>query len=590
MKIRISLMSCIAGGLLFFLAPAAHAQVNPVTPCCASAAPQRTSQTNVPRAKPNPIPAQASRAPSSQVKYKGIWEPISYPDDLQFYDVFFTTADEGWIAGGASELSGGVILHTTDGGDRWEIQLGDPQSSDSAFKELRFLDRTQGWAVQRTPLAHNLMHTRDGKNWILAGEIPKHHTDYMFTSEKTGVLLEGSRINITADGGRSWKQVFECAAKVQIEGLWQNVICNWSRLQFLTPSIGYAVAGKNKNVFLAKTSDGGATWKLLVSELTNEADDVFFLDENTGFVRVGGPETGQLYKTADGGQTWTGMAAAPGKRILFADPEVGWAMNYRKVSFTTDGGNRWNSREYPFPVPLEAFSLPQRDRGYIVGEHGMIYRYRMVPLDYAAKGMIPAPLISGIDSPLEAQMEQLATQVQEMAKVAGVPPVSTADVSAWQSQANSAAGGSGMNSAGGGSTFVPGTGAPVNSGAGTSGVAGTAPSASSTDAAGGGFTQDVGLSGAAANAFVQDAGQAQATLNTVTTQVPQFVGKYKNLNLLLVGFQTAVQLPAQLQTLKQSFQNLKSIHDPQTFTAAVSDVQTKTMGILQMVRMAFQKR
>jgi hypothetical protein len=35
--------------------------------------------------------------------------------------------------------------------------------------------------------------------------------------------------------------------------------------------------------------------------------------------------------------------------------------------------------------------LVARDRGYAVGGHGMVYRYRVVPVDYAAKGMIAAP-------------------------------------------------------------------------------------------------------------------------------------------------------------------------------------------------------
>ena len=39
----------------------------------------------------------------------------------------------------------------------------------------------------------------------------------------------------------------------------------------------------------------------------------------------------------------------------------------------------------PFSYGVEAFSLPTRDRGYVVGDHGMIYRYRIVPIDYKAK-------------------------------------------------------------------------------------------------------------------------------------------------------------------------------------------------------------
>jgi hypothetical protein len=39
-------------------------------------------------------------------------------------------------------------------------------------------------------------------------------------------------------------------------------------------------------------------------------------------------------------------------------------------------------------------SLPARDHGYAVGNHGMVYRYRVVPIDYTSKGMIAAPSIA----------------------------------------------------------------------------------------------------------------------------------------------------------------------------------------------------
>jgi len=37
--------------------------------------------------------------------------------------------------------------------------------------------------------------------------------------------------------------------------------------------------------------------------------------------------------------------------------------------------------------------LPTPDRGYVVGDHGMIYRYRVVPIEYTAKGMVEAPMM-----------------------------------------------------------------------------------------------------------------------------------------------------------------------------------------------------
>src|SRR5207248_3928233 len=95
------------------------------------------------------------------------------------------------------------------------------------------------------------------------------------------------------------------------------------------------------------------------------AENVFFIDENTGYVRIGYPDTGLLYRTADGGQTWNRMAASPGVSIRFADPEVGWAFHYGKLSYTTGGGKMWTSRTFHFPARLNAFSIPNRHRAYV---------------------------------------------------------------------------------------------------------------------------------------------------------------------------------------------------------------------------------
>ena len=583
-------------------------------------APQANAQTRSVPPQVRPAPA-APISSSQQPKFKGIWEPVSYPDDVKWFDVFFATADEGWVAGGASEIAGGMIIHTSDGGDHWDVQYGDLQSADRAVTKLRFLDQTHGWAVQSSGGGQSrLLHTRDGKFWMLAGTIDAYAVDYMFTTETYGAQITKGVIRITQDGGRSWKPVFQCVGKVQVDGLSRNVNCEFQRLQVVSPNVAYVVAkgsmDAHKNLFLAKTTDGGMSWTMTTQELP-DAEDMFFIDENTGFIRAGFADSGQIYKTTDGGQTWVGMAASPGRRLQFADPEVGWSVLYRKVSFTTDGGNRWNSREYPFPTSASAFSLSRRDRGYVVGEHGMIYRYRIVPVEYASKGMIPAPLLSGIDSPLEVQVQQLATQVQQLAKDAGVPPMDF-------TQGTSPAGGpggfsnSGTNptgtspSASGATAFNPGSaisnasfpisvpGCPALGMTGTSTAMGNnMPSSTTYNAAGTtvpatGFTQDTANTPptnapVTSGGFVQDTGEANTTLMAVSTTVPQFVDKYRNLNLTLTGWQTAAQMPATVLCLKQSFQALKNVKDPQATMAAVTNIQGQVGGLLRMVRMAFSK-
>jgi photosystem II stability/assembly factor-like uncharacterized protein len=188
-------------------------------------------------------------------KFKAIWEPANVKEDLELLAVYFVSPDEGWVAGGKDVVDGGVILHTQDGGKSRQTELGDPQSSDRAYRDLRFLGPKLGWAVQSTGVGdHTLLHNTDGESWSASGTVGQFRSDYLFTS-----------------------------------------------------------------------------------------------------------------------------------------PEVGWMMRYRNMTYTTNGGKSWVSREIGFPETVNAFSLVRRDCGYAVGSHGMVYRFRVVPIDYTAKGMLPAP-------------------------------------------------------------------------------------------------------------------------------------------------------------------------------------------------------
>ena len=465
-----------------------------------------------------------------QSPLKAIWEPVNYPEDLELTDVFFVTDQEGWVAGGKDALHGGVILHTSDGGDHWDVQVGDPESSDRAINGLRFIDPTHGWATQTTGSDERLLHTTDGVHWQSAGKIKEHYADYQFTSNSNGVAVHSANIYATRDGGRTWDVVSQCRSKAEVDGLAREVDCEWVRLQFLTPQTGYAVgkSGSLDLAFIARTDDGGQSWNVRTSPVSGRPEDAFFIDERTGYIRTGAPDTGQLSKTTDGGATWQGMAGSPGKRIAFADPQVGWSVLYDKVSFTNDGGDRWSSREYRFPASVNAFSLPRRDRGYVVGDHGMIYRYRLVPTTYTAKGVIEAPRLPLIDFTVPTEIVQLSAEAHSL--------------QATLKEANTA-------KSDGGTTTVAGATEPAS------------------------VTQQITT--------------AENTLNDIAVQAPAFVSRYRNLNLLMVGLQMASTLPQQIVDLKQSLAALKTGKDAQTRVTAVTDLTTKLQGVIAFMNTNF---
>lgn len=327
--------------------------------------------------------AQARSSATAKPKFKAIWEPINYKQDLPLFDVFFVSKEEGWVSGGA-----GTILHTKNGGDTWTAELGgDPHAEGPGLKHLFFADATHGWAQSW----NTLFRTTDGESWQqVTGDI---RGDVGFVSDLKGFRAYGTKISATNDGGENWKDTFVCRAKMEVNGLTQEKDCDLESFHFPTATVGYVVGEARVTV---KTADGGDTWNVLVGpEEPNDqrVHDVFFLDANTGYeVRAGG----KLKRTTDGGQTWQGVIAqldTTYAKVKFADQEVGWSCLGETWAYSVDGGKHWTTRQVHFPTGVVSFSLPTRDRGYVVGDHGMIYRYRIVPIDYTSKGIIEAAMM-----------------------------------------------------------------------------------------------------------------------------------------------------------------------------------------------------
>jgi len=497
---------------------------------------QTPAQRTPPRQRTLPKPATFPGV--EQPKLKGIWEPVNYNQDLQLLDVFFVTPDEGWVSGTV-----GTILHTRDGGKTWEAQLGgDPHSQGPNLTRLFFLDRTHGWAQSW----NQMFRTTDGQTWQEVGSDVRGNA--VFVSPQKGFLSRGNILE-TQDGGATWREVFTCHVQALVDGLTRDIACsiftaNRKDMQFITPQIGFAVGEPD---VVAKTTDGGRSWQVSTISLPpGDARiwDVFFLDENNGFVNRGY----KWFKTSDSGRNWQGVIAtalighngsvAP---IKFADPEVGWSCTGNGLTYTIDGGAHWSTRELSLPAAVSGFSLPTRQRGYVVGEHGMIYRYRVVPITYqAAAHSIDAPAMPGFDPTVPREVATLNDVVAELRAKLPAPA---------------------------GNASGTASNPPVGAGA----------------VAAGGFQQDTGAALAGGGyvdsccpALVQ---QLETTTNSFAADVPAFSSRFRNLNLMLQGLQFLNQLTSQANTLKQSVRALRQAKDAQSAGFALNTVQTQVNGI-----------
>ena len=491
------------------------------------------------------LPARSQQTSAKPIAYKGIFEPIAYGEDVELNGVYFVTVDEGWVTGG-NGISAGILLHTTDGGEHWTLAMGDPAGSQRPFYHLRFVDQATGFVAQGTELGdHALLRTTDGQTWRVTGTVPQHHTDYRFVSSTVGVSAKGQTIMRTTDAGRSWTKVFDCALKVQVEGLTRTAACEVSSFAFPSPNVGYAIGGgfNVRGLYVMKTEDGGETW---TGSLAIPGDDdgreghVFFIDEKNGYACLA---NGKIFGTDDGGQSWSGLPGATCESkapILFADPEVGWAVRYTTLTWTTEGGRRWVSRRIALPASVQSFSLPRRDRAYVVGDHGMAYRYRVVPADVSVAKAVAAPAMPGFSTALADKASDLTREL------------SAIDTNLVNSPATASA-----NSAS--QTVVP-AGAPNDA-----------------------------LSPFVAGCCGKRLSKLSLLLESVGGILPDYTSKYKNLNLLTLGLRTASALPARADSLRAAVKAFRSAQDRGSADQALANVKNALAAFRALADTAVQR-
>jgi photosystem II stability/assembly factor-like uncharacterized protein len=349
---------------------------------------------------------------------------VLYAQDVEFSDVFFVDAETGWACGRRTgAVDGGFIVGTRDGGRTWSVQYGGPESPTPGFARMFFVDAAHGWATQADG---TMLRTTNGLTWAAAGDV-RALGPFVFVSPDKGFLLDREQnILATADGGRTWNPAYRCRVIIGVTGVSHEQDCDPEAIAFAPDKVvGYVItrAIENRVAAVIKTLDGGSTWTMasLISDVDGRGASLAFVDPLIGYLRAGRA----LTMTADGGQTWHHVEAfvpdgAP--KIVFAGA-VGWMVAGNDFSYTLDGAKRWNTRKVDFPTGVVSFSVPSPDTGYVVGSHGMVYRYRVVPFDYMAPRIIPVPAMTPLRLTPEATdgVPEHAAPVSGSARVVRIP-------------------------------------------------------------------------------------------------------------------------------------------------------------------------
>ncbi|MBL8186525.1 MAG: SPOR domain-containing protein [Acidobacteria bacterium] len=155
---------------------------------------------------------------------------------------------------------------------------------------------------------------------------------------------------------------------------------NLRAVHFVDSMTGWA-AGDAGAVY--RTTDGGRTWKPLLSGVSANINFVYFLDWNHGWMigdSLGKDDDGEtvLLSTINGGRTWMIQKIPNLLSVHFSDLQNGWAVGRNAtVLRTTNGGNDWKPVEeirsvIGLPVESSNYNFGFRDVYFLDANHGWL--------------------------------------------------------------------------------------------------------------------------------------------------------------------------------------------------------------------------
>jgi len=296
------------------------------------------------------------------------WEIVNHgfeSDDAIWSDIAFINATHGWVIGqNQSSFGNGIILHTTDGGSTWLLQL---YSNSLDFSTIEILDENILWVTCTEGIVYT---TNGGQTWNHSTIISGRTNGIAFINATHGWIGSSRNLYNTVDGGLTWQIVnsytFDTTPReihfVSSLEIWiisafgiystKDGGMTWNQnhqrggwsLSFVSDSEAWAVADN----MLAHMTDG-ETWVSLPNPRPFRHDpvrppyytDIEFIDANNGWLV--GSETHVAY-TPDGGRSWytQNVPEEMDTRVLavdFINQTHGWATCWGGILIRTVQGD-----------------------------------------------------------------------------------------------------------------------------------------------------------------------------------------------------------------------------------------------------------
>lgn len=167
----------------------------------------------------------------------------------------------------------------------------------------------------------------------------------------SGLILQ------TSDGGRRWQQQLS------------NSRVNLRSVQFADRENGWAVGDKG---VLLQSRNAGENWQEQRGIPDQSFAALFFLDASTGWT-VG--ENGLILHTGNGGDNWREQPSGTAMwlaAIDFVDRQNGWAVGGGVIQYTANGGQSWTPLSGFPPIKFTALDFIDQHYGWVVASRGEI--------------------------------------------------------------------------------------------------------------------------------------------------------------------------------------------------------------------------
>jgi len=258
------------------------------------------------------------------------WFKQTIPVNKPISGIKFIDSLKGWACTSISIVNDtSYILSTTNGGGSWSIQYKAYGTTFTCISAITGNILYVGGYDALNNIDQFLKSTNGGLNWINLGP-PSIPADLFFVNQDSGWYSAdfiGPDVRTTTDGGATWQ--------LRNSGLTDNI----NRLFFLNYSTGWAGSR-----YLKKTTNAGLNWVQIYDFGVEKIYSMYFIDEQKGWSALSGAKIGM---TTNGGLNW--LIQQPNTMIsnrttdIFIVNDTGYAGTswFQNIFVTTNSGISW---------------------------------------------------------------------------------------------------------------------------------------------------------------------------------------------------------------------------------------------------------